>query len=213
MFTGLIEETGKITAIQSIPGGKRLKISAGKILSDLKIDDSVAVSGVCLTTVAVSETGFTAEAVGETLEKTLLGSVREGTEVNLERALRLSDRLGGHLVQGHVNGLATITRLDRRGDNWNLEIDLPELLTRDVVSEGSIAVDGISLTVASLHGNKAGISVIPHTFKNTIIRNYRTGGRVNIETDFLAKYIEKLLPVSKKDSEKFSGDWFSKHGY
>ncbi len=193
MFTGLIEEVGRIRDIEPISGGVKLTISAQKILDDLKIDDSVSINGVCLTAVAVGNDHFIVEAVGETLDKTTIDGLKPGTPVNLERALRLADRLGGHLVQGHVNGIGVILRWQRRGDNRWLEVEIPEHLQKYLIEEGSIAMDGVSLTIAALNGNKVGVSVIPHTCKNTVMSGYAIGQRVNIETDFLAKYVEKML--------------------
>lgn len=214
MFTGLIEEIGKITKITNIPGGKTLFISAKKVLDDLKIDDSVAVNGVCLTATKLSDSGFWADAVGATLEKTTLMNLRENNSVNLERSLRLMDRLGGHLVQGHVNGVASITQITRLGDNYFLEISIQENLKKYVIDEGSISIDGISLTIAKLNGTKVGVSVIPHTWKSTTLCKKKIGENVNIETDVIAKYIEKLLlSNSDEDKNKFSDDWFKKMGY
>lgn len=215
MFTGLIEETGTLADIQPMTDGKRLTITANTVLDDLKIDDSIAVNGVCLTAVNVDRGRFVVEAVGETLSKTTIGYLQRQDRVNLERAMRLSDRLGGHIVQGHVNGVGKVTALQKRGENWFAEIQIPEQLTTYVIDEGSIAVDGISLTVATLKKNKVGISVIPHTFQSTIISEYTVGRAVNIETDFLARYVEKMLKPSSAQPgpEKFSNDWFKEQGY
>ncbi len=214
MFTGLIEEIGKIQKVEPISGGKKIKIKAVAILNDLKIDDSVAINGICLTATKVDNDGFWADAVGATLEKTSLASVKENLEVNLERALRFNDRLGGHLVQGHVNGLGEITQINKLGENYYLEVSVPEELEKYLIDEGSIAIDGISLTIASLRGNLVGVSVIPHTWKNTNLINRKIGDKVNIETDMIAKYIEKLL--SKKDeksSGKITESWLKEMGY
>ena len=214
MFTGLIEEVGKLNRIQVIPGGKRIKISARKILSELKVDDSVAVNGVCLTTVKIDEDGFWAEAVGDTLAKSTFEVLRESQSVNLERALRLSDRLGGHLVQGHINGIAAVSQIRKIGENYLLEIDIPPQFEKYLIEEGSIAVDGISLTIAKLEGSRAGISVIPHTWKNTNLSSRKIGDKVNIEIDVIAKYIEKFLKSGmSKNGETFSEEWFKKLGY
>lgn len=215
MFTGIIEEIGSVSKILSIHGGKRISITAHKIVTDLKIGDSVAVSGICLTVVVIQKESFVVEAVGETLIKTTIRNWGKGTKVNLERALQEKDRLGGHLVQGHINGLARMTQLIRRGDNWFLELMIPTDLERYLIPEGSIAVDGISLTPAVVKGRKAGLSIIPHTYQNTIISSYRTGQQVNIETDFLARYAEKLFPAEKKGpfAATFSAEWFKNLGY
>jgi len=215
MFTGIIEEIGSVRKIISIRDGKRICITAQKILSDLKNGDSVAVSGICLTVVQVQKDAFVAEAVGETLIKTTLRHWSTGKKVNLERALQVKDRLGGHLVQGHVNNVARVTQKVKRGENWYLELEIPGEVERYIIAEGSIAVDGISLTLASLNGRKAGISVIPHTYQNTVISAYRIGQPVNIEIDFLARYVEKLFSGGKKKpvAETFSAEWFKNLGY
>lgn len=213
MFTGLIEEIGKISTVTQIAGGKRLKIEASKILDDLEIDDSVAINGVCLTAVKIDADGFWAEAVGATLEKTTLAKVYQSHTVNLERAVRLSDRLGGHLVQGHVNGIGTITKIAKLGKNYFVEIDVPENLQKYLIDEGSIAVDGISLTIASLKNSTVGLSIIPHTWNSTNLVNRSVGDKVNIETDVIAKYIEKLISSKENSNDKFSDEWFKKIGY
>ena len=214
MFTGLIEEIGKIQKVEPISGGKRIKINAAAILDDLKIDDSVAINGICLTATKVENDGFWADAVGATLEKTSLANVKDNYEVNLERALRFNDRLGGHLVQGHVNGLGEITQIKKLGENYYLEVSVPEELEKYLIDEGSIAIDGISLTIASLNNNSVGVSVIPHTWKNTNLINRKIGDKVNIETDMIAKYIEKLLSKKEeKSSGKISESWLKEMGY
>ena len=210
MFTGLIEEIGKISLIRSIAGGKKISISAQHILDDLEVDHSVCIDGVCLTVVAYDHKGFTVDAVGETLSKSLAANYRLGDRVNLERALRLSDRLGGHFVQGHVNGTGHITKIEQRGENWYYELQIPPELQRYVIPEGSIAVNGISLTVAYLDGINVGISVIPHTYDNTTLQFTRVGHKVNIETDFLGRYIENFLQSSKN---RMSEEWLKKLGY
>ena len=214
MFTGLIEEVGKIVKFEPMPGGKRIRILASRILDDLKVDDSIAINGVCLTATKVESDGFWADAVGETLEKSSLAFLNEGSEINVERALRLSDRLGGHLVQGHVNGLADVVGITKRGDNYLLELLLPEKLTRYTIEEGSITIDGISLTIAQLSGNKIGLSIIPHTWLNTTLRNKKIGDKINIETDVIAKYIEKLMKGnSDNKGETITEDWLKRMGY
>lgn len=213
MFTGLIEETGKLLLIENIAGGKRLKISVPKIFDDLKIDDSISVNGVCLTITRLNGSAFWCDAVGETLNKTTLANVLQNDELNLERALRLADRLGGHLVQGHVNGIGSITQLTKLGKNFFLEINLPEELLKYVVDEGSIAVDGISLTVAKVAGTKIGISIIPHTWSKTNLRFRKIGDRVNIEIDIFAKYVEKILHGLQEKDDRFTDGWFKNLGY
>lgn len=214
MFTGIIEEIGKINRIDRIAGGKRLKISCNTVLEDLKKNDSVSVSGVCLTVIKVENDGFWVDAVGETLKKTTLVNIGLSACVNLERALRLNDRLGGHIVQGHVSGIGGITQITKLGENYFVEVQIPENLIKYTIDEGSITVDGISLTIAKLNGNKVGLSIIPHTWANTNLRQKKIGDDVNIETDFLAKYIENfLLKKQSTGEDKFSDEWFKKMGY
>lgn len=215
MFTGLIEEIGTIGAILPIAGGKKIEIICKSILDDVAVNDSVAVDGVCLTATAVHEQVFLADAVGETLNKSTLASVKSGLPVNLERALRLSDRLGGHLVQGHVNGIADISKIVRLGENYLLEIRIPDSLRRYVIDEGSIAVNGISLTIAAVKGSRLEFSIIPHTWKNTTLAHMSVGQRVNIETDVIAKYIENLLRDGKAGtaSPSLNEDVLKKMGY
>ena len=199
MFTGLIEEVGEIKTIQQIAGGKKLFISAKLIMDDLAVDDSVAVNGVCLTTVDFSKDGFWVEAVAETLQKTTLGQVKTGLKVNLERAVRLQDRLGGHLVQGHVNGMSKISRIDKLGENYALDVLIDDALEKYMILEGSIALDGISLTIARLSGTEVGINIIPHTWSHTNLRYLKVGDFINTEVDVIAKYVDKLLPASLKN--------------
>ncbi len=216
MFTGLIEEIGTIKFVEPVTGGKKFTFSANKILDDLKVDDSVAVNGVCLTAVRVTPDSFTAEAVGETLRKSTLNSVLLNSSVNLERAMKLSDRLGGHIVQGHVNGIGTVTNIKQLGNSVFLELEIPPDCEKYVIDEGSIAINGVSLTVASINGLKVHLSIIPHTWKMTTLNVLTIGSKVNIETDFIAKYIEKFLVKGKTENnsgETFSDNWFKQLGY
>lgn len=201
MFTGLIEEVGQIKSVQPIAGGKKLCITAKEIMDDIAVDNSIAVNGTCLTVIKYSDEGFWVEAVAETLEKTTLGIVKVGTLVNLERAMKLSDRLGGHIVQGHVNGMSKITRIEKLGDNYALDIEVNEDLERYIISEGSIALDGISLTIAHLSGNIVGINIIPHTWANTNLKSLNIGDMINTEADVIVKYVEKLIPNFSKEKD------------
>lgn len=212
MFTGIIEEIGRLALVENIPGGKRIKIYASKIMDDVKIDDSICVNGVCLTVTKFEKDHFFVDAVGATLNKTTINNLRMGTELNLERAVKLSGRLGGHLVQGHANGIGRITRITKLGENYFLEITLPDELEKYVIQEGSIAIDGISLTVAELNGNKAGLSIIPHTWNGTNLKFRKTGDDVNIEVDVIAKYAEKLLN-GRKDNGNITEKWLKEIGY
>lgn len=214
MFTGIIEEIGKIQETQPIAGGVSLKIEAKKILEDISVNDSICIDGVCLTATKVDEDGFWVDAVGATLEKTTFAGIKSSTSVNLERSVRLNDRLGGHLVQGHVNGIGTITELKKIGENYLLKIYVPDELEKFLIKEGSIAINGISLTIADLIKNQVVISVIPHTWQNTTLQLKHVNNKVNLEIDILAKYVEKLLV--KKSSEKkidISENWLKELGY
>jgi riboflavin synthase len=213
MFTGLIEEIGIIERIEQISDGRRLKISAAEILNDVKVNDSIAVNGVCLTAIKVEKRSFWAEAVGETLKKTTLDTLQQNTKVNLERALRLLDRIGGHLVQGHVNGIGIIKKINRLGENYYFEIETPKEFVKYLVLEASIAIDGISLTIAYLKGNLIGLSIIPHTLKKTNLQYKQISDEVNIEIDILAKYVEKLHDVKNEYKSLLTDERLKKMGF
>lgn len=200
MFTGIIEEIGEIIAREQMTNGVRLTILAPEVTKDLKVNHSMNIDGACQTVVHHDSHSFTIEAVGETLTKTTLGSLTIGSKVNLERSLTLQTRLGGHLVQGHVNGMGRITQWYRRGENFFLEIQAPSDLQRYFIREGSVAVDGISLTIASLMESRLGISIIPHTVHHTTLQYKKSGDPVNIEADVMARYVEKLFSKSQKST-------------
>ena len=214
MFTGIIEEIGKISDVNPIPGGKTIKISAVKILNDISVNDSVSVNGVCLTATEVDEQGFKVDAVGVTLEKSTFSELQISSPVNLERSLKLSDRLGGHFVLGHVNGTGVIKEIIKLGDNYLMRVNVPDNMKKYLIEEGSITIDGISLTIAELEDSTIGISIIPHTWNNTTLQYKNAEDRVNIETDVLAKYVERL--TNKKEFEqknKLSENWLKELGY
>jgi len=214
MFTGIIEEIGRISSIQPIAGGMRIKISSSKILDDISVDDSISVSGVCLTAIKVEDDGFWVDAVGATLEKTTFSKLQLSAPVNLERSLKLNDRLGGHFVQGHTNGFGTILEINKLGENYFLKIKVEENLEKYLIEEGSITIDGVSLTIAELNGSKVGISLIPHTWQNTIIQYKKIGDKVNVEIDVLAKYIEKLVGKNGTDDNiNITENWLKELGY
>jgi riboflavin synthase len=214
MFTGIIEEIAKIEKTKPIAGGLSIKIGAIKILDDISVNDSICVDGVCLTVTNFDNSGFWVDAVGATLEKSTFASVKPSSYVNLERSVRLNDRLGGHLVQGHVNGIGTISEIQKLGENYLLQITFPENLKKYLIREGSIAVNGISLTIADLDKNLISISIIPHTWQNTNLRHKKVNDKVNIEIDVLAKYVEKLLTKDNSGSEKnITENWLKEIGY
>lgn len=194
MFTGLIEEIGKIDLMQRREGTWRIGIASQRVAADLKVGDSVALSGVCTTAVDCDTGRFECDVMEETARKTTLGNMRPGDFVNLERPLRLGDRAGGHLVQGHVDGIGTVRRVVSQAAKRELEILLPSDLAKYVAPTGSIAVDGVSLTVARINGLYITVALIPHTWEATTLKNLRPSAKVNIEVDILGKYIERLLP-------------------
>ena len=201
MFTGIIEELGEVSAVTPIDGGFRFTLTAETVTGNLKIGDSIAINGVCLTAIRIDEQQFDVEAVGETLDKTNIGQLKINDKVNLERALAAGGRFGGHFVQGHVNAVARITKWHSRGENFYLEIELPQSLRRYVIPEGSIAIDGISLTIASLNENFIGINIIPHTAQVTNLQFKPPGSTVNIEVDMIAKYIENFIKLPKPEGD------------
>lgn len=193
MFTGIVEELGRVISIDHRPTGARLLIACSRILDDAAIGDSIAVNGACVTAVELTESGFGADLSPETLRRTNLGARRSGALVNLERPLRASGRLDGHFVLGHVDATAEIASLEPLGEgNCWLRIRVPAELTRYIVSKGSVAVDGISLTVAEIEKDLVGFTIIPHTYEHTTLHTYSTQSLVNIEVDILAKHLEKL---------------------
>jgi len=193
MFTGIIEEVGHIVAIEDSGEFRTLRVEAGAILDGIKAGASISVNGVCLTVRTYSAGSFTADLSRETLERTSLNSLHAGTVVNLERPMRADGRFGGHIVQGHVDGIGKIRSFDRDGDNWNLRVEFPESAARYIVHKGSIAIDGISLTVASLKTPVLEVAIIPHTFENTNLRHAQAGDTVNLEFDVIAKYVERMM--------------------
>lgn len=193
MFTGIIEGLGAVAAVRPAGQGRRLAIAAGFDLDGTKVGDSIAVSGACLTAVAVAGRQFEADVSPETLAKTTLGSVRVGERVNLERALRLSDRIDGHLVSGHTDGTGVIDSREAAGNAVVVTVRVPEALTRYMIVKGSVAVDGVSLTINRLEAGRFSVSIIPHTGKLTTIGFKPKGDPVNIEVDLIGKYVEKFL--------------------
>ena len=197
MFTGIVEELGRVTSLEQQETGARLTIQCSGVLHDATLGASIAVNGTCVTAIQLGPDYFSADLAPETLKRTNLGVLQPGSPVNLERPLRANSRLDGHFVLGHVDGTAEILALDDLGsDNWWLRIRVPEQLTRYIVSKGSLAVDGISLTVAEVEGEFVSFTVIPHTYEHTTLHAYRAGSRVNIEVDILAKHLEKLVSRS-----------------
>ncbi len=192
MFTGLVEEIGRVMALEVRPDGARLRVAAVRVLEGLALGDSVAVDGACLTVAAIHGDGFEIDAVSETLRRTALGDRAIGDAVNLERALRVGDRLGGHLVQGHVDGTGEIRAVSDEGTGSRLTLAAAPEILRYVVEKGSITVDGVSLTVAARDSEGFAVALIPHTLDETTLGHASAGRRVNLEVDLVAKYVEAL---------------------
>ena len=200
VFTGLVEEVGRVRRLTRRGEGAHLYVSGHRVLEGTRIGDSISVSGACLTVVAIAGDTFAVDCMAETLEHTTVGSLRPGHEVNLERALALGDRLGGHLVLGHVDGVGEVLSSRTRGIAQELRISLPLELRGFVAGKGSIAVDGISLTVTDVTETEFGLGIIPHTLRETTLRAVSPGRRVNLEVDVLARYVHQVLGALVEDS-------------
>jgi riboflavin synthase len=193
VFTGIVEEVGIVGFV-----GARMKVNCRGILADTKEGSSIAVNGVCLTAAKVEPDGFWCDLSPETLARTNLGALVEGSPVNLERAAAIGDRLSGHIVQGHVDGTAEFVSLDTLADgNWWLKVRVPQTLDRYMIHKGSVTLDGVSLTIAALEAGVLGVAVIPHTYANTVLGTYCDRTRINVEVDVIGKYVEKFLVLSK----------------
>ncbi|HXG38866.1 MAG TPA: riboflavin synthase [Bacteroidota bacterium] len=198
MFTGLIESVGTIESARRRSGSVVFVVKAPGITRGLKVGDSVAVEGVCLTVTKRTKSGFETRAVEETLTKTTLGKLHRGDRVNLERALLPTARLGGHFVLGHVDCVGTVVRVEKRGSSWMFWFRVPQRFRHLLIPVGSVAINGVSLTVASLRQKEFGVSIIPHTMEKTTFRFLQVGDHVNVEFDVLGKYVERLLALKKK---------------
>jgi riboflavin synthase len=197
MFTGIIEHVGSIESLEKTSGGARLRVHAGPVGAGLTVSSSVAVNGCCLTVVELAGETFAADLSGETLRRTSLGESKPGARVNLERPLSAGKELGGHFVQGHVDGVGRVAHLTPEGANWWLGVRVPAEIARYIALKGSIAIDGISLTVAAIADGIVEAAVIPFTYANTNLQSLAPGDAVNLETDILAKYVERLLDSSR----------------
>lgn len=206
MFTGIIEAIGKVAEIERAQESARLTVAAGKIAEDVAPGDSVSVSGVCLTVTSVAPPHVTFDAVYETMRKTTLGTLQVGDPVNLERSLPVGGRLGGHIVQGHVDGTGRIASIRPIDNSYFIYIDAAPELMRYIVTKGSIAVDGISLTVAESEDRTFALSIIPHTWEHTTLKDKHAGDAVNIECDILGKYVEKMLGGYVAGADARKGD-------
>ena len=221
MFTGIVEELGKIKSIQVKSQDATLEIQATNVLSDAKVGDSIAIDGACLTIRFLTSEAFTVDVSAETLRKTTLGERKVGDPVNLERSLRLSDRLGGHLVLGHVDEVATICGWKDEGDASLMQVTISSATKPYIAYKGSVTVDGVSLTVSNLHADAFEVALIPHTKDVTTLGTKRIGAKVNLEVDIIARYLETLLKntdektewTDQPSTETLDLNFLSKHGY
>jgi riboflavin synthase len=202
MFTGIIEEVGRVARIEQKGENRRIRIEAKDTPAELKTGNSVAVSGVCLTALDIKPGSFCADLAPETWIRTSFSRVKEGAQVNLELPMRADGRFGGHIVQGHVDGVGKLISFDRIPDseNWWLHIEVPEELDKYVVYKGSIAIEGISLTVAKIEDRRCTVAIIPHTVEMTNLGSLKPGDPVNLETDLIAKYVEKMMKGESQNS-------------
>lgn len=203
MFTGIIEETGKIESVANGNKSAIITIIADKVLKGTKIGDSIAVNGVCLTVTSISGNKFTADVMAETIRRSSLGTLKHGSKVNLERAMAADGRFGGHIVSGHIDGTGVIRSLEREDNALWVEIETPDKLLKYIVEKGSIAIDGISLTVAKLTDDSFSVSVIPHTGEETTLLAKKPGDIVNLENDIVGKYVERLMNFNTSQKSPF----------
>lgn len=217
MFTGIIQAIGKIRAMQAIGGDLRLTIATGKLeLSDVQLGDSIAVNGVCLTAVVLDDSSFSADVSRETLSLTSLSQLNLGAPVNLEKALTLSTRLGGHLVSGHVDGLGEVISRYDDARSVRFRLKAPDQLAKYIAAKGSIGVDGTSLTVNKVEGAFFELNIVPHTLQETIMSEYRAGSKVNLEVDVVARYLERLLlgdQAAKTTASGITEAFLAEHGF
>lgn len=212
MFTGIVEEIGIVKSLEFKANGAKIVIGCQKVVEDVKIGDSIAIDGVCQTVIAFNSSEYSAEISDETLKVTTLGNLKSGNTVNLERALTLSSRLGGHIVSGHVDCMGKFINIEKLSDFYNLQFEISEEQEKYVVYKGSITINGVSLTVANIEDNIVSVAIIPHTYNNTSLKDLKLGQDVNIETDILGKYVEKFL--SAKDNKKgISMNFLQENGF
>ncbi|MEZ5493594.1 MAG: riboflavin synthase [Pseudomonadales bacterium] len=218
MFTGIIQAVGKLVASENHHGDKRLRIQTASLdLSDVILGDSIATNGVCLTVVELPGDGFWADVSIETLNHTTLGALKNGSRVNLEKALRANDRLGGHIVSGHVDGVGEIVNIHSDARSIRYRLRAPAELARYIAHKGSVCVDGVSLTVNQVEGAEFDLNIVPHTQQKTLFGEYKTGTKVNLEVDVVARYLERLLlgdkAAEKNSAEKLTASFLAEHGF
>lgn len=212
MFTGIIEEVGKIQSIRKGASSAMLSIQASDIMQDIHLGDSIAVNGVCLTVTSISSNSFTADVMHETLNRSSLGNLRIGSPVNLERAMAANGRFGGHIVSGHIDGTGVVSGIHKDDNAVWYTIKTPLPVLRYIIEKGSIAIDGISLTVASVNKDSFRVSIIPHTASLTTLSNLRVGDSVNLENDCIGKYVERLMGKERQNNHITAG-FLAEHGF
>lgn len=209
MFTGIIEETGIIKEFSK--SASLISVGCQKVLEDLKIGDSIAIDGVCQTVIKFDKNSFSVQTSAETFAVTTFSHFKSGQKVNLERALTLESRLGGHIVSGHIDGVAKIKNIEKQSEFYNFKIEFSKDLMKYIAKKGSVTINGISLTVADVISNEFSVAVIPHTFENTNLKDLRSGDFVNIEVDILAKYVEKFL--SRDNNSTVDENFLKENGF
>ena len=213
MFTGIIEDKGRVLKVEYRGQEKRLTIGMPPHLTEVQLGDSININGVCLTVARKGQQSIELDLSKETLQRSALGELKQGDEVNLERALRLSDRLGGHIVNGHIDGIGVIIEKKKERDFLQLTIRIPESVSKYVVPKGSIAIDGISLTVNEYQGGEIRLTLIPYTIEKTTLVDKKVGDRLNVEADILGKYVEKLLARGDKKTGEMDLSFLKEHGF
>ena len=216
MFTGIIEEIGTVKSIKKGTHSAVITIQASKIQEDMKLGDSIAVNGVCLTTVDIGKNSYSADVMHETLKRTNLGELKSGSRVNLERAMAADGRFGGHIVAGHVDGTGVITSMKKDDNAVWMTVDTSPAILRYIIEKGSITIDGISLTVAGVDSHSFSVSVIPHTGVMTTLLDKKPGNTVNLENDMVGKYVEKLMkpePEETGSSSRITMEFLAEHGF
>ncbi len=219
MFTGIVEEMGLVGSVKRNGVAAELTIMAKVVIEDVHIGDSICVDGICLTVTRFGNLWFSADVGAETLEITTLSNITEGKKVNLERALRMNDRIGGHMVSGHIDGIALLKKIERETASWKLYFNIPENLSKNMIKKGSVAVNGVSLTIADIYNEELIISVIPHTYANTNLSMLANGEKVNIETDLIGKYIVNYLrdiissPGTSGKESRINENFLKEHGF
>jgi len=213
MFTGIIEEIGKIRSINRIKDITKLIVSADKILTNMELGDSISVDGICLTIVKFTKSEFEVDLSPETLNLTTFKHKQINDMVNLERALRLGDKLGGHFVTGHIDGMRKINQIEKKGDSFIYSFTADDLILNNIVQKGSIAIDGVSLTIAELNKKLFSVAIIPYTYNNTTFRYKKSGDLVNMETDMLGKYVKKYIGFEEEHKSIIDEEFLKKYGF